>query len=105
MYVHKNLTPIVGWSIKMKAQIQSLIEKYLKDEGVCASWSAQNNDFFHCSLNIYLLSEKNFVHFKVQVLFHLSKIFYEILYLSPPIDAQPHYSSPIFMYNVALKFF
>ena len=36
VYVHKNLTPIVGWSIKMKAQIQSLIEKYLKDEGVCA---------------------------------------------------------------------
>ena len=48
-------------------------------------------------------SEKNryFVHFKKHILLHLSNIFYEILDLGPPINAQAHYKSSIFKYNVA----
>ena len=41
------------------------------------------------------------MHFKEHVLLHLSNIFYEILDLGPPINAQAHYKSSIFKYNVA----
>ena len=56
--IHKNGTPIVGWSSHRKAK--NLI-KELKDEGVPAPGIAEKNDF---------------AYFKEHVLLHLSKYFY-----------------------------
>jgi len=43
------------------------------------------------------------MHFKEQIIHHVSKLFCEILDLGPPVNAPAQYRSPLLMYNVALK--